>query len=426
MHIDHAHLIVETTSTATAYTPETETLKKTLLNWKTVMETWPPSVAKRWKTDARERLVREMMRFPPDDEADLIDAVFKLRGAYFWDDYDSFGFYQTILRYQSGKTDLETNIAPRIEFAYSNGIVGDTPDTPGDTCEQLLWSMWYAVFHMAHRTSWRHDSAGHDRLLSLVKALHARPNPARPSPLPDHLKDNWIWDGTFGELWSDFLLLKPTGLEVWQSAWRNPCATPFSAPDRHSWANHNAFVARLVRDIPRCWDYLPWFFRCTGSLQSFSNEAIRSGEAHYEVAHDEDVEPEDGEAEGGEGDGVDAQGSGAEDAEAEGGEDSEDQDTEDEEVPRYLKHELELDVPAAAAWIFLAGNSLWEISKGNPNSVEVAKAQKDMEAFSEPRWRLWKQQFYEVSECELITAETRQIAREASEEMERIESWVLV
>ncbi|KAI0161740.1 hypothetical protein GGR52DRAFT_138112 [Hypoxylon sp. FL1284] len=56
----------------------------------------------------------------------------------------------------------------------------DTEDLP--TTEGQLMELWYGILHASKRIPWT-DDARQNKLLDLVKAFKARPDPPRPNPL---------------------------------------------------------------------------------------------------------------------------------------------------------------------------------------------------------------------------------------------------
>ncbi|KAI5925472.1 hypothetical protein F4810DRAFT_52213 [Camillea tinctor] len=114
------------------------------------------------------------------------------------------------------------------------------------TTEGQLWELWYSVLHASKRLPWRTPpslaSPAQTKLLSLILALRARPDPPSPSPLTVPLQRNWIWQS--GRLWSALLMLGPSARESWNDGCG--CGAGWSAVEQRAWANVNAFVARLT------------------------------------------------------------------------------------------------------------------------------------------------------------------------------------
>ncbi|CAJ2513728.1 Uu.00g018470.m01.CDS01 [Anthostomella pinea] len=115
----------------------------------------------------------------------------------------------------------------------------ETADLP--TAEGQLWDLWYSVLHAAKRNPWT-DETQQSKLVDLVKALKARPDPAQPSRMTAPLKNNWIW--TSGSLWSTLPMLGPSAREMWNDS----CGfgAGWTVPEQHAETNVHAFVARLT------------------------------------------------------------------------------------------------------------------------------------------------------------------------------------
>jgi hypothetical protein len=81
-------------------------------------------------------------------------------------------------------------------------------------------------------------------------------------------------------------------------------------------------------------------------------------------------------------------------------------------------------VPAAASWVFVLGEELYEKeedrSPTNPNQGNSARGGalwKGKPEFSKERWAFWKKRFGEVSEMEEVSEETRNVAKQAVDVM---------
>ncbi|KAI1506744.1 hypothetical protein F5X99DRAFT_404101 [Biscogniauxia marginata] len=143
---------------------------------------------------------------------------------------------RTQRKYHSPVTALEM-WGPEQDFPPPTPETESLPSTEGQ-----LWELWYGVLHAAKRIPWR-DAAQQDKLVSLVRALKSRPDPAPPRPLTVPLGRNWIWERR-GALWSVLLLLGPSARECWNDACGSGAG--WTAPERAAWANVNAFAARLA------------------------------------------------------------------------------------------------------------------------------------------------------------------------------------
>lgn len=115
----------------------------------------------------------------------------------------------------------------------------ETKNTLGT--EVQLWDLWYSILHAAKRIPWQ-DEGKQEKLLDLVKALKARPDPPVPEPMTIPLGKNWIW--TQGEVWSVTLMLGPSARESWNDSCG--CGAGWTTPETAAWTNVNAFVARMV------------------------------------------------------------------------------------------------------------------------------------------------------------------------------------
>ncbi|KAM0553269.1 hypothetical protein ACHAPJ_007559 [Fusarium lateritium] len=112
---------------------------------------------------------------------------------------------------------------------------------PSKSTEMLLWDLWYAVLHAAKRIPFT-DEIRHEKLVSLVKALKARPNPPIPEPMTVPLKRSWIWES--GTVWSDLIVLGISVAEVSNDSCG--CGAGWLWPEQRAWENLCAFMARLT------------------------------------------------------------------------------------------------------------------------------------------------------------------------------------
>ncbi|KAH7213272.1 uncharacterized protein BKA55DRAFT_585350 [Fusarium redolens] len=109
------------------------------------------------------------------------------------------------------------------------------------TAEMLLWNLWYSILHTAKKIPYT-DETRQEKLVDLVRALKARPNPPEPAPMTIPLKRNWVWQ--LGTVWSSLIILGASIAEV-----RNDscgCGAGWSWPEQHAEQNLNAFYARLT------------------------------------------------------------------------------------------------------------------------------------------------------------------------------------
>lgn len=118
------------------------------------------------------------------------------------------------------------------------------PETEFDasqSTEMLLWDLWYSILHAAKRIPYT-DNPRHERLVELVRAFKARPNPPPPVPMTIPLKREWIWES--GKLWTDLTVL---GISVAEVSNDSPgCGAGWLWPELRAWENVNAFLARLT------------------------------------------------------------------------------------------------------------------------------------------------------------------------------------
>lgn len=109
------------------------------------------------------------------------------------------------------------------------------------TVEDELWDLYYTILHVARKTPWR-DEGAQQRLVDLIAALKARPDPELPARMTTALKRYWIYEP--GGPWSNASLFVPSATDSWNyypgggGGWY-PCEV-------NSWTNLNAFVARLT------------------------------------------------------------------------------------------------------------------------------------------------------------------------------------
>jgi hypothetical protein len=83
---------------------------------------------------------------------------------------------------------------------------------------------------------------------------------------------------------------------------------------------------------------------------------------------------------------------------------------------------LDFSVPAAADWISLAGAKLFASNEDFGRAGQGRWLWKGKGGFCKERWELWKSRFKEVSEFEQPSQNTRDIAKRAAEDMEKIEN----
>lgn len=91
------------------------------------------------------------------------------------------------------------------------------------------------------------------------------------------------------------------------------------------------------------------------------------------------------------------------------------------------RNDPEVYVPAAAACIMIAGEQFQAFDDEYPpgeltgRPAEGGPLWEGKHGFCEGRWRLWKERFLSVSQESGISEEVKTVAREAHDEMERID-----
>lgn len=227
----------------------------------------------------RKRLaVEKAVEDNPDDEPAQIDAIAKIR-CYFMGRGRAVGIVDS---YMDGTTSLQESvrqITEPIEWAYTTADGGrlfvseeklaryqrkfhtgekalemwgpeenieefqarvtgpdDSPSLEGE-----LWDLYYTVLHASKKIPWR-DSGAQQKLVDLLAAIKARPNPKRPANMTIALERYWIYFD--GALWSDLVMLGPATTESWNDL--PGCGAGWEAPEVSAWVNVNAFVARLT------------------------------------------------------------------------------------------------------------------------------------------------------------------------------------
>lgn len=94
---------------------------------------------------------------------------------------------------------------------------------------------------------------------------------------------------------------------------------------------------------------------------------------------------------------------------------------------------LDILVPAAAVWVHGMGSSLFtkkeDLTPKNRNAGNPARGGelwKGNPEFSQERWALWKERFAQIGKMEKVSENTRTIAKDACQAMERSETFELV
>ncbi|KUI55237.1 hypothetical protein VP1G_02686 [Cytospora mali] len=222
--------------------------------------------------------IEKVIKDNPDDEAAQIEAIAKIR-PYFMGHGRAVDIVNS---YTNGTVDVQETvcrIAEPIERAYitANGgrlFVAEeriartqrgyhspekalemwgpeedldelqsrvTGPDDGPRVEGELWDLYYTILHAAKKTPWRDESA-QQKLVDLVAALKARPDPDFPANMTIPLKNNWIYE--WGRLWSDAILFGPSSREAWNDSLG--CGAGWYPPEVRGSVNINAFWGRLT------------------------------------------------------------------------------------------------------------------------------------------------------------------------------------
>lgn len=192
---------------------------------------------------------------------------------------------------------------------------------------------------------------------------------ARPDlPLPARMTKppRNDWIWSSGQLWSNLLMLGPAARECWNDGPRS--GEEHSLPEIHAWTNINAFIASITKEgLGEFWLYAIWAMRDALEVEHKGQLATSIQDA---------------------------------------------------------------EIPAAAAWIMVVGEELWErediweASKTAGNPAGGGKLWKGKRGFCKERWSFWKQRFHLLGQRTSLKGETREIAAEAFERMENIEKRV--
>lgn len=125
----------------------------------------------------------------------------------------------------------------------------DAPSLEGE-----LWDLYYTILHASKKIPWG-DTGAQQKLVDLLAAIKARPNPQRPANMTIALKRYWVY--FYGELWSDLAMLGAANTESWNDF--PGCGAGWEAPEVNAWVNVNAFVARLtVQEVRNVGIYGSW------------------------------------------------------------------------------------------------------------------------------------------------------------------------
>ncbi len=264
---------------------------------------------------------------------------------------------------QSWNTSSGDRKAVTNSYLLQWGPEEDFPEVEGDdpSTKNRLWDLWYSVLHAAKRIPWA-DEARQGKLLELVRALKARPDPPAPVPLTQPLRRYWIWES--GTLWSDLVVLGPSAREAWNDCCG--CGAGWMAPEQHAWANVNAFVARLTAtNIADFSLYGIW------ALRPALEELVQYPDAPYPMP-------------------------------------------------------LELNLTLAAIWVRIAGQRMFEqqcdddVPRDSQINIDTrggfpwSKAS-DKSQFCTARWYFWRRRFGQEAHNEELSEEVRGLAAESAE-----------
>lgn len=324
----------------------------------------------------------------PDDEPAQIDEIAKIR-CYFMGHGRVVGIVDA---YMDGTIDVEETvrqIAEPIEHAYTTANGGrlfvseervarsqrqyhspekafemwgpeesieefqarvtDPDDAP--SVEGELWNLYYTILHASKKVPWS-DSVAQQKLVDLLAAIKARPNPQRPANMTIALKRNWIYE--WGELWSDLVLLGPAGRETWNDS--PGCGAGWEAPEVSAWVNVNAFVARLtVQEVRNFGIYGSW------ALQEALEEKIESRDGSHCA-------------------------------------------------PPSKNYKAEVLFKVAAVWIRLAGRYMHARLRSESEGREEGNTQ----FWSRLQWERWRGKFQEEAEKGQYSAEVTRISKECA------------
>ncbi|OTA67883.1 hypothetical protein K449DRAFT_419598 [Hypoxylon sp. EC38] len=240
------------------------------------------------------------------------------------------------------------------------------PENDLPKCEHQLWDLWSGFIHASKRIPWT-DTARQTKLLTLIQALKARPEPPFPERASIPLLHNWIWESR--TLWSDLNLIGPSSREAWSDC--GDCNGGWTEPEQSAYRNFNAFLARML---------------ATGTMESdtFGAWSLRSA---LEFA------PESGRP---------------------------------RPRPRV---QVRSQVQIAAIWVLIAGEQLWAL-RLEDDEIVPPDTQVDLEAREEKlpwsirrdgiiwctaRWRFWRGRFEQEAGNEELDEETREMAKKAGE-----------
>ena len=355
--------------------------------------------------DDKEKAANKVANDDTLSDPEKIEALAKIRGWFS-------AHHPDIDAYLAGEltaVEAADKIAPPIEEAYSTGNHGylrysaeetarhqrgffKSPEKAAEewgwpedvakpelgedykSTEMHLWDLWYAVIHASKKIPWNADTE-QAKLLNLVKALKARPDPPLPENTTIAMKREWVWQP--GVLWSKLNLLGPASTECLNDCCG--CGAGWTPPEQRAWANFNAFMARMT----------------AGGLYDWANFFMYAMEDALES------KPSD-------------QGSHV-------------------KAPS-LETKMSSDLTVAAVWVLLAGDWLYENrlqDDGGVDGDKVDLALRDTKlpwmlrkkqefvrrVLSAGRWTFWRRRFAQEAENGKLDKEVRDLCSRAAEKI---------
>lgn len=325
-----------------------------------------------YRKDKKSPKIKQILALPTFPEQ--VDAFAELRGC-FGPNRDSSPF-ATIKSHLAGEINISeavNRIASSIEELFFTAEKGraltsapeavktENKSNSHDSLEGEFWDLWYSVAHAAKRLPWETESDQQEKLLELVKAIKARPNPVSPYK-KEEIEDSWPGALTTTTLWSSLIMIGAAFRETWNDSPGG--GSGLQPPEISAWANVNAFVARMVRDdVSNFWIYCIWAMR--DGLENQQDDSMLDALVPAAVAWVMVLGKE-----------------------------------------LYNKEE---DLTPK------------EKNQGNPAMGGYWYGEKEIPGFNRKRWGVWKERFGVIGGLEGVSEETRRLAKMAFEEMERVE-----
>ncbi|KAF2681680.1 hypothetical protein K458DRAFT_479244 [Lentithecium fluviatile CBS 122367] len=225
--------------------------------------------------------------------------------------------------------------------------------------------LWNCILHSAKRT-WFRDKGAHTKLLHILRTIKRNPYPPnRYNGYGPGCIFSCLWG--FDRTLSLFLRDNPG------------YGSGYTQPESHAWTNLNYFAACITKDDPEN----PWgnWVYCIEAMRAVLEDDMNDDEPHQRSRPGTAIQ-------------------------------------------RYNSL-----VPAAAVWVLVLGKTLYEkkqdltpvIGAKRPNYAFGGKLYHGPSGFNKERWTLWKKRFGEISQMGGLNDETRDLAREAFNEMEQNE-----